>query len=67
MERRLSPAQFTASEPTVAPSFTPREDLRKVCLEKADASKTTNIRRSLNQAQQDELVKFLIDNRDIFA
>jgi hypothetical protein len=26
-----------------------------------------NIRRSLNQAQQDELVKFLIDNWDIFA
>jgi hypothetical protein len=56
-----------ASEPTVAPSFTPGEDSRKVCLERTDPSKTTNIRRSLNQAQQDELIKFLIDNQDIFA
>jgi hypothetical protein len=39
----------------MAPSFTPRED----------PSKTTNIGRSLNQAQQDELIKFLIDNLDI--
>jgi hypothetical protein len=66
-ERRLSPALFTPSEPTVAPSFTPRKDLRKVRLEKTNLSKTTNIGRSLNQAQQDKLVKFLIDNQDIFA
>ena len=51
----------------MAPSFTPGEDSRKVHLEKIDLSKTTNIERSLNEAQQDELVKFLIDNQDIFA
>jgi hypothetical protein len=65
--KRLPPAQFTALEPTVAPSFTPREDSRKVRLERADPSKATNIRRSLNQTQQDELIKFLINNQDIFA
>jgi hypothetical protein len=53
------------SEPTMAPSFMPREDSRKVRLERTDPSKTTNIGRSLNQAQQDELIKFLIDNLDI--
>jgi hypothetical protein len=36
-------------------------------LEKTNLSKTTNIGRSLKQAQQDELTKFLIDNWDIFA
>jgi hypothetical protein len=46
-EKRLL-AQFSASEPTVAPSFMPEEDLRKVHLEKTDPSKATNIRRSLN-------------------
>jgi hypothetical protein len=51
----------------MAPSFTPGEDSRKVRLEKTDIRKTTNIRRSLNQAQQDKLIKFLIDNQDIFA
>ena len=51
----------------MAPSFTPEEDSRKIRLDKTDPSKTTNIERSLNQAQQDELVKFLIDNWDIFA
>jgi hypothetical protein len=51
----------------VAPSFTPREDSRKVRLERADPSKATNIERSLNQTQQDELIKFLINNQDIFA
>jgi len=56
-----------ASESTVAPSFTPEEDSRKVRLERSDPSKTMNIGRSLNQAQQDELIKFLIDNWDIFA
>ena len=66
-EERLSPAQFMASEPTMAPSFTPREDSRKVRLEKTNPTKTMNIGRSLNQAQQDELIKFLIDNRYIFA
>jgi hypothetical protein len=45
----------------------PREDSRKVRLERIDLSKITNIRRSLNQAQQDELIKFLIDNQDIFT
>jgi len=49
-ERRLSLAQFTPSEPTVAPSFKLREDLRKVRLEKTNPSKSTNIRRSLNLA-----------------
>ena len=66
-EKRLSPAQFTPLAPAMAPSFTHKEDSRKVHLEKTNPSKTTNIGRSLNQAQQDELVKFLIDNRDIFA
>ena len=51
----------------MAPSFMPEEDLRKVRLEKTNPSKTMNIGRSLNQAQQDELIKFLIDNWDIFA
>jgi hypothetical protein len=51
----------------MAPSFMPGEDSRKVRLEKIDPSKTTNIGRSLNQAQQYELVKFLIDNPDIFT
>ena len=55
------------SEPTVATSFMPREDSRKVRLEKTDPSKTTNIRRSLNQAQQNKLAKFLIGNQEIFA
>ena len=32
-EKRLSPTQFTPSGPTVAPSFTPGEDSRKVRLE----------------------------------
>jgi hypothetical protein len=54
-------------EPTVGPSFTPGEDSRKVRLEKTSPSKTMNIGRSLNQAQQGELVKFLINNRDIFT
>jgi hypothetical protein len=31
-------------------------------LERTNPSKTMNIRRSLNQAQQYELIKFLIDN-----
>ena len=66
-EKRLPPAKFTALEPTMAPSFMPREDLRKVHLERIDLSKTTNIGRSLNQAQQDKPIKFLSDNRDIFA
>ena len=56
-----------AADPTMAPSFTLRKDSRKVRLEKTDLSKTINFRRSLNQAQQDELVKFLVDNQDIFA
>ena len=51
----------------MAPSFTPKEDSRKVRLEKTDPSKTTNIGRSLNQAQEDELIKFMIDNWDIFT
>ena len=51
----------------MAPSFMPEEDLRKVRLEKTNPSKTMNIGRSLNQAQQDELIQFLIDNWDIFA
>jgi hypothetical protein len=51
----------------MAPSFMPGEDSRKVHLDKTDSSKTTNIGRSLNQAQQDELIKFLSDNWDIFA
>jgi hypothetical protein len=51
----------------MAPSFTPGKGLRKVRLEKTNLSKTTNIGRSLNQAQQDKLVKFLIDNHNIFA
>jgi hypothetical protein len=51
----------------VAPSFTPGDDSSKVHLERTDSSKTTNIGRSLNQAQQDKLIKFLIDNRDIFT
>jgi hypothetical protein len=66
-EKRLSPTQFTPSGPTMAPSFTPGEDSRKVCPEKTDLSKTTNIRTILNQAQQDELIRFLVDNHDIFA
>ena len=51
----------------MAPSFTPEEDSRKVRLEKSAPSKTTNIGRNLNKAQQDELIKLLIDNQDIFA
>ena len=47
-ERRLPPAQFTASEPTVSPSFMPGEESRKVRLKKTDPSKTMNIGRSLN-------------------
>jgi hypothetical protein len=39
-EKRLPPAQFTPSGPTMAPSFTPGDDSRKVCLEKTDSSKT---------------------------
>ena len=56
-----------ASEPTMVPSFTPREDSRKVRFERTDPSKTTNVRTNLNQAQQDEPIKFLGDNRDIFT
>jgi hypothetical protein len=51
----------------VAPSFTPREDSRKVRLEKTNPSKTTNIGRILNKAQQDELIRFLVENQDIFT
>ena len=51
----------------VAPLFMPREDLRKVHLKKTDPRNTTNIGRSLNQAQQDELTKFLVDYWDIFV
>ena len=47
-EKRLSPAQFTPLAPAMAPSFTHKEDSRKVHLEKTNPSKTTNIGRSLN-------------------
>ena len=66
-EKRLPPAQFIPLGPTVDPSFTPEEDSRKVRLEKTDPSMTTNIERSPNQAQQNKLIKFLINNWDIFA
>jgi hypothetical protein len=65
-EKMLSPTQFMPSGPTMAPSFTPREDSRKVRLEKTNPSKTINIGWILNQAQQDELIRFLVDNPDIF-
>jgi hypothetical protein len=66
-ERRLPPAQFTASQPTVAPLVYAQRGFEEGTLENIDPSKTTNIGRSLNQAQQDKLIKFLIDNRNIFA
>jgi hypothetical protein len=50
----------------MAPTFTLGEDSRKVRLEGTDPSKTMNIGRRLNQAQ-DELIKILIDNQDIFT
>lgn len=43
-------AQFIPSKPAMAPAFMPREDLRKVNLEKTDPSKTTYVGKSLRHA-----------------
>lgn len=66
-QKDASPVQFAPSGPSTPPAFTPGEDSKKVRLEEDDESKTTNIGKNLNQAQQDALIKFLVKNQDIFA